>query len=154
MNFLDSTVFIDWFKAAKRDLSKLEVALSGFILYRIEGGEEALTSSLVKDEAALWLSRYKRSKLADFLESIESYPSLRVEAATPEDEKEAERHLGMYSLGYIDCINLALMHRKDIDRIYTSDKGFDEVSGIHRIFMELERDPSFPEFLSWAHKRL
>jgi len=70
MNFLDSTIFINWFKATKRDLVKPEVAGSGFVLYRMEHDEAALTSTLVKDEVALWLSRYKRSRFSGRHQSI------------------------------------------------------------------------------------
>lgn len=85
MNFLDSTVFLNWFKATRRDLSKREVGASGFILSKIEAGEPALSSTLVKDEVAIWLSRYKRSRLPDFLDSLQAYTSLKVECPRMED---------------------------------------------------------------------
>jgi len=154
VNFLDSTVFIKWFKAAKRDLSKPEVAASGFVLYRMEHGDTALTSTLVKDEVALWRSRYKRSRLQDFLGAIKSYPSLKVESPTLDDESEAVRHFGAYDLGYLDCVNLAVMGRANVDTIYTSDKGFDDVPGVHRLLEELTEDPKFPAFQKWARKKL
>jgi len=154
LNFLDSTIFLNWFKATRRDLSKPEVAASGFILHRIEAGEPALTSSLVKDEVAIWLSRYKRSKLPDFLESLQAYASLAVECPNMEDELEAERHLGSYPLGYLDCINLAIMKRSQVRAIYTSDKGFDRVIGIHRILESLCQEPDFVVFQKWARQNL
>ena len=154
MNFLDSTIFVNWFKATKKDLAKPDVAGSGFVLYRIEHGEVALTSSLVKDEVALWLSRYKRSRLPDFLDSIRSYTALAIENPTLEDEVEAEHHFGAVELGYLDCINLAIMMRANIDTIYTSDKGFDHVPGVHRLLEELTKDPKFAGFQKWAHENL
>lgn len=154
MNFLDSTVFIDWFKAAKRDLLRPEVAGSGFALYRIEHGEAALTTTLVKDEVALWLSRYKRSKLRDFLDAIKSYTSLTIECPTLDDELEAERYLGAYNLGYLDCVNLAFMTRANIDTIYTSDRGFDGVPGVRRLLEDLTKDPKFAAFQKWTREKL
>ncbi len=154
MNFLDSTIFINWFKAAKRDLSKLEVAASGFILRRIEDGESTLTSTIVKDEASLWLARYKRSVLPNFLDSIQSYTSLKIEPPIMEDQLEAEHHLGLYRLGYLDCINLAMMQRNRINTIYSSDTGFDAVPGVRRVLQELSKDRQFPSFQKWARESL
>ncbi len=154
MNFIDSTIFINWFKATKRDLSKPEVIASGFILNRLESGEPALTSSLVKEEVALWLSRYKRSKLTDFFDSLQAYTTLTIEFPTMEDQREAERHLGSYPLGYLDCVNLAIMSRSHVNVIHTSDRGFDNVSGVRRILEQVFEDPEFTNFKRWAHKNL
>lgn len=154
MNFLDSTIFINWFKATKRDFVKPEVAGSGFVLHRIEHGEAALTSTLVKDEVALWLSRYKRSKLRDFLDAIRSYTSLTIESPTLDDEVEAESRLGACELGYLDCVNLAIMTRAHIDTIYTSDRGFESVPGVHRLLEDLTKDPKFPAFQKWTREKL
>jgi len=154
VNFVDSTIFINWFKATKRDLARLHVAASGFALYRIEKGESMLTSTLVKDEVALWLSRYKRSKLPAFLESIGSYTALTIECPSLDDEVDAERRFGSLPLGYLDCVNLAIMTRTKTDTIYTSDIGFDRVPGVHRILEELTTDPEFEIFRSWARENL
>lgn len=154
MNFLDSTIFINWFKATRRDLANPEVAGSGFVLYRIENGEASLTSTIVKDEVALWLSRYKRSRLPDFLDAISSYPSLTIECPTLDDEVDAEGRLGSVGLGYLDCINLAIMTRTHIDAIYTSDKGFDRIPGVRRVLEELTKDPKFLSFQKWARESL
>lgn len=154
MNFLDSTIFINWFKATKSDLVKPEVSASGFVLHRIEHGEAALTSALVKDEVALWLSRYKRSKLPDFLDAIDSYVSLTIEHPTLDDEVEAENRLGSLELGYLDCVNLAVMKRNHIEMIYTSDRGFDRVPGVRRLLEELTKDPKFASFQKWARENL
>ena len=154
MTFVDSTIFINWFKATKRDLTRPHVAVSGFVLYRIEKGESSLTSTLVKDEVALWLSRYKRSKLPDFLDSIASYASLTIECPSFDDEVEAEHRFGSLPLGYLDCVNLAIMTRMKIDTICTSDTGFDRVPGVHRMFEELTEHPEFGSFQSWARENL
>ena len=128
MNFVDSTIFINWFKATKRDLTRPHVTASGF-----EKGESSLTSTLVKDEVALWLSRYKRSNLPDFLDSIASYTSLTIESPSFDDEAEAEHRFGSLPLGYLDCVNLAIMTRTRTDTIYSSDTGFDRVPEVHRM---------------------
>lgn len=154
MNFLDSTIFINWFKATKRELANPEVAASGFVLWRIEDGEASLTSTIVKDEVALWLSRYKRSKLSDFLDAIGSYASLTIECPTLDDEAEAESRLGSVELGYLDCVNIAIMGRTQVDTICTSDRGFDHVPGVRRVLEELTKDPRFITFRKWARENL
>lgn len=154
MNFLDSTIFINWFKATKQDLSKPEVAASGFILQRIEYGEPVLTSTLVKDEVAVWLSNYRRSRLPDFLDSLRAYMTLVLEPPGMEDQVEAERRLGSYPLGYLDCVNLSIMSRKAIGTIYTSDRGFDRVPGVRRVLEDVTQHAEFPAFKKWARENL
>jgi predicted nucleic acid-binding protein len=154
VNFLDSTIFINWFKATKRDLAKPEIAGSGFVLHRIENGESSLTSTIVRDEVALWLSRYNRSKLQDFLDAISSYASLTIECPTLDDEVEAEERFGAVELGYLDCVNLAIMTRTHTDTIYTSDRGFDGIPGVRRVLEELTKDPKFISFQKWARESL
>ncbi len=155
MRFLDATVFINWFKGIKKDLEvNPKVYISGFILYKIEKGESAVTSSIVKDEVAIWLSRYRRSRLSDFLEALPSYTTLKVLKASIEDQIAAERNLGLYPLGYTDCVNLSLMKKLGIKEIYTSDKGFDKVKGVKRVFEELKDDPELETFRKWAKLNL
>ncbi|MGB9728160.1 MAG: hypothetical protein ACPLZF_07090, partial [Nitrososphaeria archaeon] len=56
----------------------LETALSGYVLEKINRGYTAYTTSLVKDEILIWLSRYKTSKIMNFIFSLRAvnYPRL------------------------------------------------------------------------------
>ena len=155
MRFVDANIFINWFKGRKADLPENEeVTNSGYILYRIQYGETAVTSSLVKEEVMIWLSRYKRSKMQHFLSSLLSYKSLEIINLTHDDQKIAEKMFGTYNLGYTDCINLALMNRLKVKEIYSTDKGFDGIIGIKRIFSHLPSSKDFKDFLNWAQKNL
>ena len=148
IRFVDSNIFINWLKGSKEKIKTDRITqLSGFVLYRIENGEEAITSNLVKEEVAIWLSRYKRSNLSQFLENLTGYVSLRIVEAEYDDQIQAERILGKVPLGYIDCINLAIMNRLNIKEIYSTDKGFDDIEEIERIFEILEKHSEYTEFL-------
>lgn len=150
MRFVDSNIFINWLKGSKKKIQKDKIIqLSGFVLYRIENGEEAITSNLVKEEIAIWLSRYKRSKVSQFLENLTGYVSLRIVEAKYDDQIQAEKILGKVPLGYIDCVNLAIMNRLNVKEIYSTDKGFDDLEDIQRIFETLDKDTDFTEFLKW-----
>ena len=155
MYFLDSNIFINWLKANTKKIKEdTPTQISGFILYQIEKGNEAYTSNLVKEEIAIWLSRYKRSKLSQFLNNLKGYTSLKIINADYNDQLYAEKILGTIPLGYIDCVNLSIMNRLDIQNIYSTDKGFDGVEGIDRIFNELEKDLELKKFLKWIDKNI
>ncbi|RLE77075.1 MAG: hypothetical protein DRJ44_02915 [Thermoprotei archaeon] len=146
MKFIDSTIFIKWVSASKKRL-KIDEAISGYVLYKISRGEEALTTTLVKDEVLIWLSRYKASQLTRFLEAFKSLISLKLVAPTLEHEEKAAEMYGEYPLGISDLINLAVMKSYSITEIYSSDKGFDQIPWVKRIFKNLTEESEFKEFL-------
>ena len=152
MRFVDSTIFIKWVSASKK-LLKIDEAISGYILYRIGQGDVALTTTLVKDEVLIWLSRYKASQLIRFLEALKSLISLKLVVPTQEHEEEAVRTYGRYPLGISDLINLAVMKSYGITEIYSSDKGFDKIPWIRRIFEDLVKEDEFREFLNMLRLR-
>ncbi|MCX8188930.1 MAG: hypothetical protein N3F64_04405 [Nitrososphaeria archaeon] len=65
---------------------------------------------------------------------------------TLDDEEFATENFGRYSLGLSDLINLGVIKRLKIDVIVSSDKGFDKVPGIKRVFEELRYEDGFKEF--------
>ena len=141
MSFIDSNIFINWIKSSKKKMKDDIISqISGYILYRVENGETAYISNLVKEEVAIWISRYKQSKLSEFLDNLNSYNSLKIIDAIYTDKILTINNLGKIPLGYIDCVNLSIMNRLDIQKIYSTDKGFDKVDGIMRIFDELEKE--------------
>ena len=117
MFFVDATIFIKWISASPKTLS-FEAALSGI---------PALTTTLVKDEVLIWLSRYRASKLEQFLDSLKTLASLKIVAPLQRHEEEAVRMYGKYPLGISDLINLSVMKSYNINMIYSADKGFDSV---------------------------
>ncbi|RLE73662.1 MAG: hypothetical protein DRZ80_05920 [Thermoprotei archaeon] len=146
MRFVDSTIFIKWVSASKKRL-KIDEAISGYVLHKISRGEAALTTTLVKDKVLIWLSRYKASRLTRFLEAFKSLISLKLVAPTLEHEEKAAEMYGRYSLGISDLINLAVMKSYGITEIYSSDKGFDQIPWVKRIFENLTEESEFKEFL-------
>jgi predicted nucleic acid-binding protein len=144
VRFVDSPVFVKWMSASKKGLS-LEAAISGYILYRIENMEPAITTTLVKDEVLIWLSRYRASALPTFIKAIRSLYSLDIIAPTLEDQENACSMYGKLPLGLSDLISSTVMKRLNLTEIYTSDKGF-EKSGLTTIFYELAEKKEFREF--------
>ena len=69
MKFIDATIFINWISASRKKLS-MEDAASGYILYKVDRGEYAVTTTLVKDEVLIWLSRYRASQMDKFIKSL------------------------------------------------------------------------------------
>jgi len=143
--FVDAPIFIKWMAAKKKKLS-LEAAISGYILTKIMKGEKAITTTLVKDEVLIWLSRYKASALHKFIHSLRALVYLEIIPPTLSDQEEACSNYGKYQLGISDLINLAVMRRKNISEIYTTDKGYSS-AGINIIFHELSKEPNFKRFI-------
>lgn len=146
--FVDANIFINWLKA--RPATALEnesVAISGYILRRMESGEEALTTITVKDEVSIWLSRYRVEALNRFMELLSGYTTLEIVAPTTEDQIEAGRLMESHDLGYTDLLSLVTMKRLGIQEIYSSDTGFDTIPNIRRIFSELTDEDGYKDFI-------
>lgn len=153
MRFVDSMIFIEWGKATLAEAQQDErTSLCGYVLAKIRDGEEALTSSLVKDEVLIWLSRYKASRLGDFIRSLTALTQLKIVNPTLEDELESTRTHGQYQLGISDLINLSIMKRYGVHEIYSMDKGFDGIPDVKRILEELRNESGYNEFMETWRK--
>lgn len=153
--FVDANVFINWLKAKPTPALKDETALtSGYILYKIEKGEEALTTVTIKDEVAVWLSRYKVNALQRFLTLLPGYTTLEIVTPSLTDQSKAGKLMGKYKLGYTDLITLQVMKRFKITEIYSSDTGFDTVPEIKRVFDELREEEGYKKFLHLIERSL
>ena len=119
-------------------LSGEGVSFCGYILAKTRNGEEALTSSLVKDEVLIRFSRCKASRLNDFIRGFIALTNVKVVNPTLEDELKATKLHGRFPLGISDLINLSIMRRCGMREIYSLDKGFDGVPAVKRIFKELK----------------
>lgn len=152
MIFIDTPIFIRWISVDKDNVS-LEAAISGYILYKISKDMKAVSSTLVKDEVLIWLSRYKGSRVEDFLKSIKALINLEIVSPSLLDEEYAAKEFGRYPLGISDLININLMKRLNIDVIATPDKGFDKYPGLKRVFYEFKDEVGFKEFISILQKK-
>ena len=149
--FVDANIFINWLKATpKTAAGDVNAALSGYILRTIEDGGEALTTVTIKDEVAIWLSRYRAEALNRFLELLQGYASLQIVTPTTEDQIEAGKIMGRHRLGYTDLLTLETMKRYGLKEIYSSDTSFDTVTEITRVFLQLEKEEEYGRF----HKEL
>jgi len=145
MKFIDAPIFIKWLAASKKMLS-IESAISGYILYKIETAEPAITTTLVKDEVLIWLSRYKASALSKFVKALRLYYKLNMVQPTISDQELACKLFGKYKLGISDLINLSVMKRLKIREIYSTDTRFKD-AGIKVIFHELQKEKEFKIFI-------
>ena len=145
--FVDANIFINWLKATPEKAVEDETAaISGYVLSRIEDGEDALTTVTVKDEVSIWLSRYRTEALNQFLELLSGYTTLDMVTPTIEDQVKAGRLMGRYRLGYTDLVSVTTMNRHDIKEIYSSDTGFDTVPEIRRVLTQLREEEGYKEF--------
>jgi predicted nucleic acid-binding protein len=154
MRFVDTMIFIKWGQATLTEaLQNEEISTCGYIFTRIRNGEEALTSGLVKDEALIWFSRYRASRLSDFIRGLTALTHIKIAEPTLQDELEATKLYGRYPLGISDLINLSIMKRHGINEIYSADKGFEQVPTLKRIFEELKSEPGYHNFVKHLKSR-
>ncbi|MFQ6085715.1 MAG: type II toxin-antitoxin system VapC family toxin [Candidatus Bathyarchaeia archaeon] len=131
MRFVDANVFI--YVAVKSPKDDFETSKK--ILRRIEGGEEAVTSTAVLQEVIDWLEYSdRREQVRDFIIAVNSYATLRKVETTWEDMLGALDHVKDYDLSFVDGVNLQIMRRNGIREIYSNDRDFERVGWIHRVW--------------------
>lgn len=154
MRFVDATIFIKWGQATLTEaLRDEEISLCGYVLAKIRDGEDAVTSNLAKDEALIWFSRYKASSLSSFIRSLTALTKITIAHSTLEDELEAAKAYGRFPLGISDLINLSIMKRHAVNEVYSTDRGFDQVTSIRRVFEELKGEPEYNNFFIELKRR-
>lgn len=147
MIFIDSTIFIKWISIKVKEIS-INEAISGYILEKISHGYNAVTTTLVKDEVLIWLSRYRSSRLKQFIYALKALLALEIVQPTLDDEFNAVAEFGKYPLGISDLINLNVMKRLGINIIASIDKGLDKYPYIKRIYNEFQKEPQFKTFIN------
>lgn len=116
--FLDTNIFI----YALSDHPGLGET-SRRILQRIEEGEEALTSTLVLCEVAWVLeARGAQGDIKAALEKILSYRSVQVIPVEADDLLVGAAYMAQYGLDFNDAVNLAIVERCRVTKVYTNDK--------------------------------
>jgi len=107
------------------------------ILQRVEGGEEAVTSTLVLEEVFIHVEQeYSARDIAAVLHSILSYVSLRIVPYTIEDmlrSIEILENVG-FAVDWDDAIIAAVMERLGIQEIYSNDHHFDKIPSVKKVF--------------------
>lgn len=130
MRFVDSNVFI-----YVLDRHPKFGSTAREILKRIEGGEEAVTSTLVIEEVCAYLVKSKRSReMVPFVDALRAYGSLLKNPYIFEDVVTAREMFVRYKIDWDDLIIAAQMQREGIEEIYSNDADFDHVPSIKRVF--------------------
>jgi len=108
------------------------------IIKRIEGGEEAATSTLVISQVCGYLKWRRRDDvIPSFLGFLRSLPNLSKIDTVFIDFVEARELCLKHRLNWRfwdDLVIAAQMNRMGIREIYSNDKDFDKIPGIKRIF--------------------
>jgi len=93
------------------------------ILKRIEGGEEALTSTLVLCEVSWVLEAMGRQgDIKPALEKIASYRTLQVAEFTVDDLLVGASNVATYGIDFNDGVNISIMSRHLISEVYSNDQ--------------------------------
>lgn len=117
MRFVDTNVFI---YAATAHPRFGETARR--ILESIEGGEAAITSTLVLCEVAWVLEAIGRQgDIKSTLEKILSYKSLKVVGFDENDLLMGANNMVVHNLDFNDGVNVAIMMRMGISETYSND---------------------------------
>jgi predicted nucleic acid-binding protein len=129
---VDSNVFV---YLLSDDPSYGEKARS--ILKSIQGGEEAVTSSLVISQVCGYMKWKKTAdRIPSFLSLLRSMPSMIKAETTFSDfvrAGEMIRDRGDWR-AWDDYVIAAQMERAGTEEVYSNDSDFDAIEGIRRIF--------------------
>ena len=117
MRFVDTNVFIYALTAHPRFGENARR-----ILERIEGGEAAMTSTLVLCEVAWVLEAMGRQgDIKSTLEKILSYKSLEVVEFNGNDLLMGANNMVIHNVDFNDGVNVAIMMRMGVSEAYSND---------------------------------
>lgn len=133
MRFIDSNVFVYHLADDPRHGKR-----AGRILLSIEGGEEAMTSSLAIAQVCGYLKwKGAHASIPVFINLLRSLPTLRKQETDFTDFTAAYALREETDLSWKDWDDLVIasqMKRSGIDEIYSNDRDFDKIPGVRRIF--------------------
>jgi predicted nucleic acid-binding protein len=117
MRFVDTNVFIYALTAHPRFGENARR-----ILERVEGGEAAMTSTLVLCEVAWVLEAMGRQgDIKSTLEKIFSYKSLEVVEFSGDDLLMGANNMAIHNVDFNDGVNVAIMMRLGVSEAYSND---------------------------------
>ena len=117
MRFVDTNVFVYALTAHPRCGENARR-----ILERVEGGEAAMTSTLVLCEVAWVLEAMGRQgDIKSTLEKIFSYKSLEVVEFSGDDLLMGANNMAIHNVDFNDGVNVAIMMRLGVSEAYSND---------------------------------
>lgn len=84
---------------------------------------------------------------------LAGYTSLEFVSPDLEDQSNAAKKVGKYQLGFTDLLTLSVMKKLGLKEIYSSDRGFDSVPDVKRVFEEIEREEGYLEFKAFLERQ-
>ena len=131
MRFVDANVFIYQIMQSPQE----DYEISERILQRIESGEEAATSSSVIQEVIKWLEyNHRKKEIGNFLIAINSYISINKVSVAWENFLPSLEVMNKKQISFVDSLTLQVMREYKINEIYSSDKDFDRIDWVKRIW--------------------
>ena len=131
MRFLDANVFIyQVTQSPKKDYE-----ISGRILERVQSGEDVTTSLSVIQEVVKWFEyNNRRKEISSFLKAINSYLTMSKIGVSWETFLPSLEDMSNKQISFVDSRTLQIMKQNNINEIYSSDKDFDRVDWVKRIW--------------------
>jgi len=131
MRFVDANVFIYQIMQSPQE----DYEISERILQRIERGEEAAISLSVIQEVIKWLEyNHRKKEIENFLIAINSYISINKISIAWENFLPSLENMNKKQISFVDSLTLQIMSAYKINEIYSSDKDFDRIDWVKRIW--------------------
>ena len=131
MRFVDANVFIYQIMQSPQE----DYEISERILQRIERGEEAAISLSVIQEVIKWLEyNHRKKEIGNFLIAINSYISINKVSVAWENFLPSLENMNKKQISFVDSLTLQIMSAYKINEIYSSDKDFDRIDWVKRIW--------------------
>jgi len=136
--FLDSSIFLHAYLKPKRKLKGTEKEVkekASAILEKVEKGEHVVTSTIHLSEAVnIVEARLGLERAAEFLENVLTTENIAVEEARRKDYEAALALVSRFKISPNDAVACLVSQRMNIGEIYSSDKHFDNVPFVKRVF--------------------
>ncbi len=131
MRFVDANVFIYQIMQSPKE----DYEISERILQRIERGEETAISLSVIQEVIKWLEyNHRKKEIGNFLIAINSYISINKISIAWENFLPSLENMNKKQISFVDSLTLQIMSAYKINEIYSSDKDFDRIDWVKRIW--------------------
>ncbi|MGD0994408.1 MAG: type II toxin-antitoxin system VapC family toxin [Candidatus Bathyarchaeia archaeon] len=131
MRFVDANVFIYQIMQSPQE----DYEISERILQRIERGEEAAISLSIIQEVIKWLEyNHRKKEIGNFLIAINSYISINKVSVAWENFLPSLEVMNKKQISFVDSLTLQIMSEYKINEIYSSDKDFDRIDWVKRIW--------------------
>lgn len=137
MHFIDANVFIHALLKPRKNQTSEAAEIkhcAQAILFRIENGEAGLTSTVHLSEVANVLEDYMPAEEAlSRIVAVLSNKNIEIAPVFREDYVAATALARDIGIGINDALAVLLMKKRNLNQIYSFDKGLEKVAGINKM---------------------